>query len=710
MILFDISVDKNQNIELWFKSKNRIHKKCIEFYPKFYFKSNNTKKAFNKLSSYDVDTRVVEKRGWPGQKTSDFIEVIVKNPRKLHKISRELYQNGGYKEHTLYNVDLSIPFRYLLQNGLYPTLDLKRHDRWNLDYVNPDLKTVEIDIKTANGSLNDKSLKSLELDGSEFKGSEQEKIDSLVKEIRKQDPDIIYTDDGVLNYLKERAEKDIHFGRLPGDKEIGGDTYRSYGQTIYKPMSLYMRGRIQINKNSFIYGESGLDGVLELSRLSSRPIHEVCRASPGTVISSMQIAKAFESNILIPWKKSVPEDFKSARKLIKADRGGLTLQPITGFHSDVVEVDYSSLFPNIILKKNISPETINCSCNHGNKKIPQLDYTVCNKKGFLPKVIEPVILRRKQLKKRTKNGGCLRDRRRVVALKWILVTCFGYTGYKNAKYGKIECHESICAYGRDILVKTSHIAQKHGFKVIHGVVDSLWLSGDGDINKFKKQVNEEIGIPIEIEDKYKWMVFLPKLDSKTGALNKYYGVKQNEELKTRGIETRRHDTPKIIKKFQKEVLEILKKANTEKEYKQKQIEALEVLEKYKNKLKNKSIPREKLAYTSKPSKKIKNYKTMNRNKAALIKHKEKNIDKKPGEKIKYIIRNSKLKNRDKIALINQKTPIDTKHYIKQLERAYKTLQPKQKNTQTKNQQTQLTKQKTKPNQTKTKKLDKNPNR
>src|SRR6202521_5815545 len=35
------------------------------------------------------------------------------------------------------------------------------------------------------------------------------------------------------------------------------------------------------------------------------------------------------------------------------------------------------------------------------------------------------------------------------ALKWLLVCCFGYTGYKNARFGQIEAHEAINAVARE---------------------------------------------------------------------------------------------------------------------------------------------------------------------------------------------------------------------------------------------------------------------
>ena len=37
-------------------------------------------------------------------------------------------------------------------------------------------------------------------------------------------------------------------------------------------------------------------------------------------------------------------------------------------------------------------------------------------------------------------------------LKWLLVTSFGYMGFNKARFGRIECHESITAYGREAML------------------------------------------------------------------------------------------------------------------------------------------------------------------------------------------------------------------------------------------------------------------
>ena len=151
-------------------------------------------------------------------------------------------------------------------------------------------------------------------------------------------------------------------------------------------------------------------------------------------------------------------------------------------------------------------------------------------------------------------------------LKWVLVTCFGYTGYRNARFGRIECHEAITAYGRDILLRTADLAEQRGFMVLHGIVDSLWLKGSEDAASFCREVSDDIGIQLNFEGKYRWIVFLPNVSTGVGALNRYYGLKDNGELKVRGIAQRRRDTPLIIEELQRDMLSVLSEASNAMEF------------------------------------------------------------------------------------------------------------------------------------------------
>ena len=83
------------------------------------------------------------------------------------------------------------------------------------------------------------------------------------------------------------------------------------------------------------------------------------------------------------------------------------------------------MYPSIIVNANLSPETI----EHPERP------------GFLPLALSPLLQLRINTKRLKKTNPKIAGIDSI--LKWMLVTCFGYTGYKNAKFGRIEVHEGI---------------------------------------------------------------------------------------------------------------------------------------------------------------------------------------------------------------------------------------------------------------------------
>ncbi len=146
---------------------------------------------------------------------------------------------------------------------------------------------------------------------------------------------------------------------------------------------------------------------------------------------------------------------------------GFIFESKPGIHEKVAEFDFVSLYPNIMLKKNVSSETINCNCcllQHDlYNKVPGLEhiYHICKiRKGIVPSSLSIVLERRSEYKKRKNSIACqknikLKDRydKRQAALKWILVTSFGYLGFNNSKFGRIDAHIAVCAFTRDIILK-----------------------------------------------------------------------------------------------------------------------------------------------------------------------------------------------------------------------------------------------------------------
>ncbi|MGC8937108.1 MAG: DNA polymerase domain-containing protein, partial [Candidatus Methanomethylicaceae archaeon] len=573
-----------------------------------------------------IDRRVVEDFRFV-RKCADFmdacerrvLELKVRDYKRIPFLARRIIRLGGYEKLQVYNVDVPVAQAYLYDRNLYPLAHVIVHDSSSLgglsykivdsiedyegicefshdcdrshrhdydcNYKVPPLRSlwlsVEIKKEGPVPRFSDEIENvSIESDGIRItidKGSEEDKIVHLVELIRKEDPDIILTKGGdsfILPYIAHRAlvngvPGELILGRedLPFRSKGGrGRTFLSYGRVYYRSPARRLYGRIHVDvDNSFICREAGLEGLIEVSRTCRVPLQRAARTSIGSIMSSLQMYIAWRDGILIPWKKREPESFKTGWDLLVADRGGLVYEPRVGFHEDVVEVDFVSMFPTIMLRHNISAETVLCKCCPDSKiRVPELGYNICEKRrGIVPKTLEVVLnmrLRYKEMARSTKDPELLRIyERRQAALKWILVTCFGYLGYRNAKFGRIDAHIAVCAFAREALMRTARLAEEFGFEVIHGIVDSLWIKKprvtQEEIEGFCREASKAVGVTLKAEGKYRWVVFLPsRVHPGVPVLNRYYGVFDDGRLKMRGIEARRADTPPLIAEAQKAMI------------------------------------------------------------------------------------------------------------------------------------------------------------
>jgi DNA polymerase elongation subunit (family B) len=144
-------------------------------------------------------------------------------------------------------------------------------------------------------------------------------------------------------------------------------------------------------------------------------------------MTSLQLYHAVREDILIPWNKNSPETFKDGNELVMADRGGFIFEPKIGIHDNVGELDFSSLYPTIMLKRNLSGETVNCKCcPNSSHRVPELEFNICEKwLGIVPRSLS-ILLQKRMAYKKFKNEALdpptrLRYDQRQAALKWILV-------------------------------------------------------------------------------------------------------------------------------------------------------------------------------------------------------------------------------------------------------------------------------------------------
>ncbi len=527
-------------------------------------------------------------------------------------------------------------------------------------YRMPDLRTMR--LSNGNAEFSTKFFRTLKLElsyGGATYSLEQEDpvevLETLNWHLYQYDPDIIISSWGDATLFPTLLRASTHYrtalllnrDRLQGYFTTKERSYWTYGQVVHRDAAFMLAGRWHMDaENSFIMGESDIEGVVELSRLTQLPMQKQSRAAIGTGLASMQMSYAYRNNILIPAEKKEGEDFKTADELLLSDRGGLVFMPEAGYHENVAELDFASMYPSLMEMHNISPETINCSCCR-NGIVPELGYTICEKRrGIVPATLKPVLEKRTYYKARKKAAATHQEyqkyEKRQNALKWMLVTCFGYLGYKNARFGRIEAHESVNAFSREALLTAKEIAESEGYHLVHAIIDCLWLKKPGATHEEYRQlcarIKERVGVDISLEGIYNWILFpSSKTDPGIPTAGKYVGWYDHGEIKVRGIEVRRKDTPAYIKKMQARLLEILTEAATIEEVRAHVPELLQEAHFYLNELRAGRVDPMELVLRRRVQKEAGEYANKNLSAMVVGELSQFGINVQAGEMIEYII-------------------------------------------------------------------------
>jgi len=242
---------------------------------------------------------------------------------------------------------------------------------------------------------------------------------------------------------------------------------------------------------------------------------------------------------------------------------------------------------------------------------------------------------------RIPNPASYKQRR--ASLKWLLVCCFGYTGYKNARFGKIEAHEAINALAREKLLIAKETAERAGYRVLHALVDSLYVQRENatreDYTRVAREIERRTGLPMALEAVYRFVVFLPsKQHAEVPVPNRFFCVPEDGgEIKIRGLECRRHDTPPIVARMQREALAIVAEAHNYESYCRKLEEAREVLDRYLERVEDGSAPIEELIISRRMTRPPGAYKQSNATAIAARQLDRSGVELRPGEMIEYII-------------------------------------------------------------------------
>jgi DNA polymerase-2 len=185
------------------------------------------------------------------------------------------------------------------------------------------------------------------------------------------------------------------------------------------------------------------------------------------------------------------------------------------------------------------------------------------------------------------------------------------------------------------------------------------------------------------DGRFNTIVFLPsKAEPDVPALSHYWGIKNNGEVKVRGIEVRRRDMPKIVKDAQYAFIDIFKGAKTTDEFIERIPDAKKKLYEYVERTYSGKLSKDELTIRQKISRKPSQYKVNSYQAIAARQLERSGVIASAGKNIRYIILNAEADPsfpEKKVILSDlydeKKHEYDRKKYVELLKRAFENIFP-----------------------------------
>ncbi len=269
-------------------------------------------------------------------------------------------------------------------------------------------------------------------------------------------------------------------------KEIRGDDLWKYWDKGGKWLETLFDYSLDDAVAALKIGEKTLPLSMELTRVVGQPFFDVTRMASGQMVEWFLIRKAFEYNEIVPNK---PSHAEYGRRRSRRIAGGYVKEPEKGLHENIVAFDFRSLYPSIIISKNVSPDTlVKDEIDKEHYVAPEVGHKFLKEpKGFVPSVIGNLLTERVKIKSMMKECEDPTEYKildvQQEALKRLANSMYGVYGFPRFRWYCVECADAITAWGRDYIKKTMKKAEDFGFKVIYADTDGFYATYQPAPNK-----------------------------------------------------------------------------------------------------------------------------------------------------------------------------------------------------------------------------------
>ncbi len=303
-----------------------------------------------KMRNVFSDVREVERKIFPSGRDV-FLEIFFEN-REAYKFFEEFLKR---KHVRAYNMDVSPKHRVLASLGE----DIKPMslNSGNSLEVNPlPMRRLFISVfRDPKGHVRGFSYKYRGEKDSVY-GEEELVLRELQRVVQKSDPDIIISNLEFGEWVKLAARLDRF--------SVGGLGRRGF----------MVDGRIFLH--SSVYLRLGLAGLEERSIFTYLPPMDSAGLSYGRMVEERQTFMLLKEGYAVPPRANTKVVVRTALEIHLYDKGGFIITPRPGLYRNVACLDFTSMFPHIIVRYGVSYET---ATRRGIKRVPA---------PFLAKVVD----------------------------------------------------------------------------------------------------------------------------------------------------------------------------------------------------------------------------------------------------------------------------------------------------------------------------------
>lgn len=328
------------------------------------------------------------------------------------------------------------------------------------------------------------------------------------------------------------------------------DLAKTWNSPQDKPLLLrgadaYARATLEITQRFLEFG-------MALSSLTCMPLDQVATAAVGYRVDSYLIKEAYKHGHLIPPRRE---------QVYERYQGAIVLAPRAGLHENVIALDFASMYPNLMILYNLSPDTLvsptedcaDSSCwtieglGFRFRKTPP---------GLYRSALTSLIATRNEIRREIQSETLSDSERQILqqqerAVKVITNACYGYAGWTGARWYAREVAESAAALGRKSITQVIDHCNETGLRVIYADTDSVFVKHDeAKVDSLLRWVSQNLHMEIRPDKDYKRVLF-------TEAKKRYAGILTDNTLDIVGMEVVRSDWSEIARKVQEKVIELV---------------------------------------------------------------------------------------------------------------------------------------------------------